>query len=140
MQEIRLGRQTIPVDRHGRALINYLGPAGMIPTYSAAALLDGQLPARVLKDKIVLVGATAVGIYDLRVTPFSGIFPGVEIQASVIDNMLKGNFIHSPRLGLPMMLFILLVLGVSLGLLLPRLSAAWAFIVTPVHHRSLHGR
>jgi adenylate cyclase len=132
VQEIRLGRQTIPVDRYGRALINYLGPAGMIPTYSAAALLDGQLPARVLKDKIVLVGATAVGIYDLRVTPFSGIFPGVEIQASVIDNMLKNNFIHSPRLGLPMMLFILLVLGVSLGLLLPRLSAAWAFILTLV--------
>jgi len=130
VQEIRLGRQTIPVDRHGRALINYLGPAGMIPTYSAAALLDGQVPARVLKDKIVLVGATAVGIYDLRVTPFSGIFPGVEIQASVIDNMLKGNFIHSPHLGLPLMLFVLLVLGVSLGLLLPRLSAAWAFIVT----------
>jgi adenylate cyclase len=130
VQEIRLGRQTIPVDRHGRALINYLGPTGMIPTYSAAALLDGQLPARVLKDKIVLVGATAVGIYDLRVTPFSGIFPGVEIQASVIDNMLKGNFIRSPRLGLPLMLFVLLVLGVSLGLLLPRLSAAWAFIVT----------
>jgi adenylate cyclase len=130
VQEIRLGRQTIPVDRHGRALINYLGPTGMIPTYSAAALLGGQLPARVLKDKIVLVGATAVGIYDLRVTPFSGIFPGVEIQASVIDNMLKGNFIRSPRLGLPMMLFILLVLGISLGLLLPRLSAAWAFIVT----------
>jgi adenylate cyclase len=130
VQEIRLGRQTIPVDRHGRAMINYLGPAGMIPTYSAGALLDGQLPARVLKDKIVLLGATAVGIYDLRVTPFSGIFPGVEIQASVIDNMLKGNFIHSPRLGLPMMLFILLILGVSLGLLLPRLSAAWAFIVT----------
>lgn len=132
VQEIRLGRQTIPADRHGRVLINYLGPAGIIPTYSAAALLDGKLPPRVLKDKIILIGATAVGIYDLRVTPFSGIFPGVEIQASVIDNMLKDNFIRSPFLGLPLMLFILLALGVSLGLLLPRLSAAWAFIVTLV--------
>ena len=130
VQEIRLGQQTIPVDRHGRALINYLGGAGIIPTYSAAALLEGQLPARVLKDKIVLVGATAVGIYDLRVTPFSGIFPGVEIQATVIDNMIKNNFIRSPLLGLPLMMLILLILGVFLGLLLPRLSAAWAFIVT----------
>ena len=130
VEEIRLGRQNIPVDRHGRVLINYLGPTGTIPTYSAAALLDGSLPARVLKDKIVLMGATAVGIYDLRVTPFSGIFPGVEIQATVIDNLLKDNFIRTPATGLPLMLFILLGLGVLLGVLLPRLSAAWAFIVT----------
>ena len=94
VEEIRVGRQDIPVDRHGRVLINYLGPAGTIPTYSAASILDGSLPARVLKDKIVMVGATAVGIYDLRVTPFSGIFPGVEVQATAIDNLLKDNFIR----------------------------------------------
>ena len=41
-----------------------------------------------------MVGATAVGIYDLRVTPFSGIFPGVEVQATAIDNLLKDNFIR----------------------------------------------
>ena len=130
VEEIRQGQKKIPVDRHGRALINYLGPAGMIPTYSAASLLDGNLPPRVLKDKIVLVGATAVGIYDLRVTPFSGICPGVEIQATVIDNLLKGNFIRTPRLVLLVMLCILLGLGILLGVLLPRLSAAWSFLVT----------
>ena len=104
VEEIRLGRQTIPVDRHGRVLINYLGPGGMIPTYSAAALLDGQLPARVLKDKIVLIGATAVGIYDLRVTPFSGISPGVENSGLGDRQYDQNNFIRSPFLGLPLML------------------------------------
>jgi adenylate cyclase len=73
-----------------------------------------------------------VGIYDLRVTPFSGICPGVEVQATVIDNLIKGNFIRSLRYGLPLMLFIILGLGVLLGVLLPRLSAAWAFILTLV--------
>jgi adenylate cyclase len=130
VEDIRLGKLDIPVDRHGRMLINFLGPPGMVPTYSAAALLDGRLPPEALKDKIVLVGATAVGIYDLRVTPFSGVSPGVEVQATVLDNLLRGNFIRVPKYGLPLMLLILLSLGVLLGLLLPQLSAAWAFVFT----------
>jgi adenylate cyclase len=120
----------VPVDRYGRLLINYLGPAGLIPTYSAAAVMDGSLPAEVLKDKIVLVGATAVGIYDLRVTPFSGTFPGVEIQATVMDNLLHGDFINTPAFALVIMLLILVVLAILLGLVLPRLSAALSFIFT----------
>jgi len=130
VESIRVGNQEVPVDRHGRMLINYLGPPGMVPTYSAKALLEGSLPAEALKDKIILVGATAVGIYDLRVTPFSGVFPGVEVQATVLDNLLRSNFIRVPKFGLPLMLLILLGLGVMLGLLLPQLSAAWAFVFT----------
>jgi adenylate cyclase len=130
VDEIRLGRQSVPVDRYGRMLINYLGPDGVIPTYSAKALLDGTLPAEALKDKVVIVGATAVGIYDLRVTPFSGTFPGVEVQATIMDNMLRGNFIRTPPLSLVVMLAILVAIAVLLGLTLPRFSAAWAFIFT----------
>jgi adenylate cyclase len=130
VEDIRLGKLEIPVDRHGRMLINYLGPPGMVPTYSAKTLMEGSLPAEALKDKIVLVGATAVGIYDLRVTPFSGVSPGVEVQATVLDNLLRHNFIRVPKFGLPLMLLILLSLGVMLGLLLPQLSAAWAFVFT----------
>jgi adenylate cyclase len=130
VDEIRLGRQTVPVDRYGRMLINYLGGQGIIPTYSAQDLLNGTLPADALKDKVVVVGATAVGIYDLRVTPFSGTFPGVEVQATIMDNMLRGNFIRTPPFALIIMLLILVALAVILGLLLPRLSAAWALIST----------
>ncbi len=130
VDEIRLGRLSVPVDRYGRMLINYLGPEGIIPTYSAADVLNGTLPAEALKDKIVIMGATAVGIYDLRVTPFSGTFPGVEVQATILDNLLRGNFIRAPPFGLVIMLLILVALAVILGVILPRLSAAWAFIFT----------
>jgi adenylate cyclase len=130
VDSVRVGPRPVPVDRYGRMLINYLGPAGLIPTYSAAAVLNGSLPAGALKDKIVLVGATAVGIYDLRVTPFSGNFPGVEVQATIMDNLLQGNFIRTPPFGLAIMLLILVGLAVILGLILPRLSAAWALIFT----------
>jgi len=130
VDEVRLGPLTVPVDRYGRMLINYLGPEAIIPTYSAADVIKGTLPAEALKDKIVIVGATAVGIYDLRVTPFSGTFPGVEIQATIMNNLLRGNFIRTPPFGLIIMLLVLVALAVILGLVLPRLSAAWAFIFT----------
>ncbi len=128
VDEVRLGRRSVPVDRYGRMLINYLGPEGSIPTYSVAALMNGTLPAAALKDKIVILGATAIGIYDLRVTPFSGTFPGVEVQATIMDNLLRGNFIRTLPFGLIIMLLVLIGLAVMLGLILPRLSAAWAFI------------
>jgi adenylate cyclase len=130
VDDIRLGRRSVPVDRYGRLLINFLGTEGTIPTYSAAAVLDGSLPAEALKDKLVLLGATAVGIYDLRVTPFSGNFPGAEVQATIMDNLVRGNFIRTPPFGLIIMLVILLLLAVLMGLVLPRLSAAWALIFT----------
>jgi adenylate cyclase len=130
VDEIRLGRRPVPVDRYGRMLINFLGREALIPTYSADVLMKGTLPPEALKDKIVIVGATAVGVYDLRVTPFSGTFPGVEVQATVMDNLVRGNFIRTPPFGLVIMLLVLVVLAVVLGLTLPRFSAAWAFIFT----------
>jgi len=127
---VRLGREKIPVDRYGRMFINYLGPPGMFSTYSAAKVLDGSLPREALKDKLVLVGATAVGIFDLRVTPFSGICPGIEIQATVVDNILQRDFIRTPRNPFLSALFIVLVLGLIFGLTLPRLSPVGAIAFT----------
>ena len=126
VQEVRLGPRRVPVDRFGRLLINYLGGPGLFPTYSAAAVLEGRLPPGALQDKIVLVGATAVGIYDLRVSPFSGNHPGVEIQAQIMDNLLSGRFMRTPAFALVLSLLIILALGIIMGLILPRLAAAWS--------------
>ncbi|OGR06995.1 MAG: hypothetical protein A3K23_02210 [Desulfobacca sp. RBG_16_58_9] len=132
VDEIRLGPRRVPVDRFGRLLINYLGGPGVFPIYSAAAVMEGRVLPEALKDKIVLVGATAVGIYDLRVSPFAGIHPGVEIQATVMDNLLSGRFMRVPPFALPLSLLIILALGIILGLALPHLSAAWSFVFTMV--------
>jgi len=130
VEEIRLGRARIPVDRFGRLFINYLGPAGSFPVYSAVQVLEGRLPPGALKDKLVLVGATAVGIYDLRVTPFSGICPGLEIQATVVDNILRGDFILLPRSPFLVGSGLVLSLALILGFVLPRLKAIWALVFT----------
>jgi adenylate cyclase len=92
--------------------------------------MAGKLPPGALKDKLVLLGATAVGIYDLRVTPFSGVCPGIEIQANIVDNVLRGNFLKKPGIAPLPGLITIIILGLLLGVILPRLSAAWAFVFT----------
>jgi adenylate cyclase len=130
VEGVRLGRETIPVDRFGRMFINYLGPPGIFPSYSAAQVLDGKVPKEALKDKIVLVGATAVGIFDLRVTPFSGLCPGLEIQATVLDNILRRDFIRTPAQPTLATLGIVLAIALIFGLMLPRMSAVGAIAIT----------
>ncbi|HYA85977.1 MAG TPA: adenylate/guanylate cyclase domain-containing protein [Nitrospirota bacterium] len=118
--EVGLGDEFIPVDEHGRMLINYRGPTGTFPTYSISDILDGVLPADRFKDKIILIGATAIGIYDLRVTPFSNNMPGIEKHASVVDNILHRDFVYHTEFSVPVLI---VLFAVALGLSIPRLGA-----------------
>jgi adenylate cyclase len=77
-------------DSTGHMQINYHGPRGSYPYHSIAEVVNRNLAAGTFKDKIVLVGASATGIGDQRTPPYGGInYPGVEVHASVIDNLLN---------------------------------------------------
>lgn len=99
---IRLGGRRIPLDRNGKFLLTYYDPAHEFPRYSAfnvissaLALQEGQTPVydpAVFKDKIVFVGFTAPGLFDLKATPVSSIYPGVSIHATLAANLLRGDF------------------------------------------------
>lgn len=118
--QVVLGDAVIPTDRYGRMLINYRGPNGTFPHYSVSDIIDGLTPKGTFRDKIVLIGATAIGIFDLRVTPFSPNMPGIEKHASVVDNILQRDFIvHTEAAVVPLIFLFALVLGISL----PRLGA-----------------
>ena len=117
---IRLGDSYIATDAFGRMLINYRGPNNTFPMYSISDIIDRNLPPGTLQDKIVLIGATAIGIYDLRVTPFSTNMAGIEKHASVVDNVLHGDFLtQAMDLDVPL----IFVFSLILGLLLPRFGA-----------------
>jgi adenylate cyclase len=94
---LELGDQLIHTDKLGRALIHYHGPEQTIPTFSVADLLDGDVKSEFVNGKIVLVGATAKGIGDIRVTPYGPAYPGVEIRANTIQNLIDGDFINRPE-------------------------------------------
>ncbi|MCX8072971.1 MAG: adenylate/guanylate cyclase domain-containing protein [Candidatus Binatia bacterium] len=97
--ELALGNQRLPVDRMGALRIDFRGAGQTFPHISAADLLRDRVAPDGLRDKIVLVGVTATGVYDQRVTPFDPAFPGVEIHANVIDNVLQNRFLIDPWWG-----------------------------------------
>jgi adenylate cyclase len=93
-QGVQMGPIFIPTDSVNRTLIRYYGPAGTFPYVSAVDVLEKKADPALIRDKIVLVGATAVGIYDLRVTPTSAAMPGIEKHASVMASILHKEFIR----------------------------------------------
>lgn len=84
------GNIFIPTDDRGQVTVNFRGPVKTFTYLSASDVLNGLNPDQI-KGKYVLIGTSASGLLDFHATPFSGIFPGVEIQATVIDNILTDS-------------------------------------------------
>jgi adenylate cyclase len=80
----------IPTDDRGQVTVNYRGGVNTFDYIPAVDVLEGNSQER-LRDKYVIIGTSASGLLDFHATPFSGIFPGVEVQATVIDNILAGD-------------------------------------------------
>lgn len=79
------------VDRDGYSLINYCGPNGTVPRVSLVDVLQDPQMAQRLRDKIVIVGATAPGLYDIRPAPYrqaNRMFMGVETNANIVNSLL----------------------------------------------------
>ncbi len=116
---------TVKPDWLGRVLINYRGPRETYPYYSLAEVVNHKCKPGTFRDKIVLVGASATGIGDLRTPPYGGIdYPGLEVHANVIDNMLNNGFlirgVHQEILDLLLILLFGLPLGTAMALVSPR--------------------
>lgn len=130
VEGVRFDDYLVPTDERGQFLINYVGPAYTFPHYSASDILAGKVSAGTFKDKIVLVGATAMGIFDLRTTPFGPLFPGLEIHANVIDNILQQRFLVKPRWSNTYDLFAVVFLSSVAGLALPFVGPLASLVVT----------
>ncbi len=82
-----------PINEHGQMLVNFRGREGTFPHYSFSDILNHRIPAADLSGRIVLIGMTARGGGDRFNTPMGGDFPGVEIHANAIDNILANDVI-----------------------------------------------
>ncbi len=89
--------KTVPL-HNGLLLVNFNGPAGTYPTYSAYQVALGDVlkeNPNAFKGKIVLIGATTITLHDVYATPFSARqpMPGVELVANAIDTLITGNYL-----------------------------------------------
>ncbi|MBI5178514.1 MAG: adenylate/guanylate cyclase domain-containing protein [Nitrospinae bacterium] len=127
-----IGGTFVPSNEHGQVALNYYGTESAFPTISVADVLDGGLPderlAELLAGKVVIVGATATGIYDLRNTPF-GTVPGVYIHATFIQNVIDGLTLNRADWFFGFEAVSILLLGVALTLAMRRLKVLGGALV-----------
>jgi adenylate cyclase len=117
---------TVHPDDVGRLMVNYNGPVRTYPYVSFADVALKKFPRGTFKDRIVLVGASATGIGDLRTTPFGNLdFPGVEIHANVIDNILNQHFLEQRGAQALVDVGFILLFGLPLGLWLAMVQPRW---------------
>jgi len=127
----------LPIDSQGSTILRYRGPSGMHSTYSAAAviqseirMLSGEKPVidpTVFKDRYVLFGFSAPGLHDLRSSPVAGVYSGVEIHATMLDNLLSRDYMRQVPRGT--MILIALLFTIVAGAVASSVSGALKNIV-----------
>ena len=115
----------IPTDRHGRLLINFRGKEGNFPYISALDIFDGTFNPKDIEGKIAIIGTSAAGILDLRATPFESVYPGVEVHANAIDNIIEQDFIYKASWVDGLNIIIIFFLSIAVVALIA-LTAFWA--------------
>ena len=95
-ESLRVNNTIIPVDAFGNLLIRYRGRRKSFEYISAADLLNDRIDSKRIAGRVVFVGTTATGLKDTYATPLDSLFPGVEIHASVADNILHSVFLNRP--------------------------------------------
>ena len=128
---LEVGGIRVPLGADGTVHVPYQA-GSPFPYISAAQVLTGKAPLEQLENRIVLLGSTAPGLADLRVTPFSNAFPGVEIHAHLISGMLDGTTRATPPWSDDARLLAVLLLGALLTAVLLRFGPAIGLAATIV--------
>lgn len=125
---VQVGDTFIPVEPAGRMRVDYLGRDRTLHYISAADVLSGTYQPSDLKDKVVFLGTSAISTYDFVVTPFSARMPGVEKNATVVENILNKRFLKNAPISV--VTLAVLVTGLILSLLLPQMRAMHGLILS----------
>ncbi|WP_246589869.1 CHASE2 domain-containing protein [Marinobacterium ramblicola] len=127
---IDAGGVKIPVDPQGAMLVPYRGHQGSFSYVSAADVIEGSAPQDLMSGAIVLVGTSAAGLLDLRVTPVGPRYPGVEVHANILSALLDQRFFYKPDFLRALNATQMLLVGLILSLALPRLSVLSGTLLT----------
>lgn len=120
LERLRAGSLVAAVDERIAVMVPYRGPEGSFPYVSASDVIAGKADASVIRGKIVLVGTSAPGLRDLRVTPVAKAYSGVEVHANIISGLISGTIKQKA----PYYSGIETVMLLGIGVLI-----AWAFAV-----------
>ena len=122
LNHIRIGDADIPTDDRGavRLRFRHTNQAAFIPAWK---VLAGNVPSNEIAGRIILIGTSVPGLLDTHPTPLDPAVPGVEMHEQMIENILSGRYLRRPDYVLALEEVLLILVGLPLALLLPRISA-----------------
>jgi adenylate cyclase len=123
-----LAGQPVPLDGKSNLLLRYRGVKRTFPYISAVDVLEGDVHPQEFKDRIVFVGTTALGTREVVATPLDTLFVGVEVQATVADNLLQRDFMYRPEHGVTLETQAVIGLGTITALIVARFGLVWGAI------------
>src|SRR3954466_3660610 len=116
----------VPTDGNGRLWVHFARRDPSIYV-SASDVLDGVVDADVVAGRLVLIGTSAAGLYDLKTTPLDSVIPGVEIHAQVLESMLTNQVLSQPNYAIGAELCIAILLGIVIIWVAPLLGPMTLF-------------
>ncbi|MGJ8621023.1 MAG: CHASE2 domain-containing protein [Methylophilaceae bacterium] len=93
---IKVGSNTIPIDKKGYAILRLNGGPQRYPSISAVDILNGEFKQKDIENKVLFIGSSAAGLNDLHSTIVDPQFPGLKLQTAVIENIVNNSFIRAP--------------------------------------------
>lgn len=111
-----------PTSPAGFVTVPYQGPAFTYPYYSATDVLRNKIEGSELEGAVVFIGASAIGLADLRSTPMGPQYPGVEVHANILDALLSGGFPHKPEWQAGAVFLQLILIAILMIIVLPMLG------------------
>lgn len=129
IEAFQIGGLRIPVDEHVQALVPYRGRQGSFNYVSAADVLQGRVKKTELQNKIILVGTSAPGLFDLRSTPVQNKYPGVEVHANMIAGIIDESIKLSPTFTRGAEFIQIFIIGILLSFIIPCISPLIASLV-----------
>ncbi|MBI3553758.1 MAG: adenylate/guanylate cyclase domain-containing protein [Elusimicrobia bacterium] len=126
--KVKIGQFVLPTDETGRVWVYYTkeAPERTVPAW---CVFDKKCAGDKLKGAIVFVGTSAAGLKDLRATPLNPGAPGVEVHANLAEQALLGVYLHRPDWADGAEILYMVVLGLLLLFLLPRVNAGLCAVV-----------
>jgi adenylate cyclase len=118
----------IPTDRNGQLWVHFARHDPSI-FVSATDVLDGTVARERIANKLVLIGTSAVGLYDIKTTPVDPAVPGVEVHAQVLESALTNALLAQPDYAVGVELFMALALGLLVIAFVPLFGALTLVVV-----------
>lgn len=122
LEGVNVGDGFISTDDRGYAFIPYVGESHTFPYFAATDILHDNVRPDAFFGKIVLIGMTATSQSDLHPTPVGPTFPGVEIEATLLNGVLLNGFATIPAWFYVANLFLTFLIGILSVFVFPRLG------------------